>query len=71
MIFKVFYQETREVPPVREETKSLYIEADSVREVRKRLADRQYNIEYIEAMSDAFIEYEKQHEDQFEVERFD
>lgn len=35
MIFKVLYQEVPDEVPVRERTKSLYIEAESVREVRK------------------------------------
>lgn len=68
MIFKVFYQQEREVPPTRERTKSLFIEADTVRDVRDKLADRNYNIEYIQEANEAFLEYEKQ-SDQFEVER--
>ncbi|HET7578509.1 MAG TPA: RNA polymerase epsilon subunit [Bacillales bacterium] len=68
MIFKVFYQEEWEVPPMRERTESLFIEADSVRDVRSKLAGRNYNIEYIQETDEAFLEYEKQ-SDQFEVER--
>jgi len=68
MIFKVFYQQEREVPAIRERTKSLFIEADTVRDVRDKLADRNYNIEYIQETNEAFLEYEKQ-SDQFEVER--
>lgn len=68
MIFKVFYQEDRETPARREYTKSLFIEADQVRDVREKLADRCYNIEYIQETSETFLEFEKQ-SDQFEVER--
>ncbi|HET7616705.1 MAG TPA: RNA polymerase epsilon subunit [Bacillales bacterium] len=68
MIFKVFYQQDHEVPPIRERTKSLFIEAETVREVRRKLADRNYNIEFVQEVDDAFLEFEKQ-SDQFEVER--
>ncbi|MGO4887959.1 DNA-dependent RNA polymerase subunit epsilon [Anaerobacillus sp. MEB173] len=63
MIFKVFYQESFDQVPVRERTKSLYIEANTISEVRKKLADRQYNIEFITELSDAMLEYEQQLED--------
>lgn len=67
MIFKVLYQETEEEVPTRERTKTLYIEADSVREVRKKLADRDYSIEYIQELDEAHLNYEKQSEN-FELE---
>lgn len=67
MIFKVLYQETEEEVPTRERTKTLYIEADSVREVRKKLADRDYSIEYIQELDEAHLNYEKQSES-FELE---
>lgn len=68
MIFKVFYQEAMTEAPVRENTHSLYIEAENEQEVRRKLADRNYNIEFIQGLSEAFLAYEKQ-SDQFEVER--
>ncbi len=67
MIFKVLYQETEDEVPTRERTKTLYIEADSVREVRKKLADRDYSIEYIQELDEAHLNYEKQSES-FELE---
>lgn len=67
MIFKVLYQETEDEVPTRERTKTLYIEADSVREVRKKLADRDYSIEYIQELDEAHLNYEKQSEN-FELE---
>ncbi|QKY68911.1 DNA-dependent RNA polymerase subunit epsilon [Lentibacillus sp. CBA3610] len=67
MIFKVLYQELPDEIPVRERTNSAYIEADSEREVRHKLADRNYNIEFIQALDDAHLAYEKQSE-HFELE---
>ncbi|OZU90466.1 hypothetical protein CIL03_04780 [Virgibacillus indicus] len=67
MIFKVLYQENRNEVPVRERTNSVYVEADSVREVRKKISDREYNIEYIHELDEAHLEYEKQ-SDHFEME---
>lgn len=60
MIFKVFYQELPDEVPVRERTTSLYIEADSEKEVRNKLYDRNYNIEYIQVLDKAHLNYEKQ-----------
>lgn len=68
MIYKVLYQEIEDEAPVRERTQSLYIEADSVREVREKLKDRRYNVEYIQELDEAHLEYEKQSDD-FKVEQ--
>lgn len=68
MVFKVFYQDSQQEAPVRERTRSLYVEAPTERDVRLKLADRNLNIEYVEPVSDKFLEYE-QKSDQFEVER--
>jgi len=62
MIFKVLYQDIKNEVPVRERTKSIYIEADSIRDVRKKLTDRDYNVEYIQALDEAHLNYEKQSE---------
>jgi DNA-dependent RNA polymerase auxiliary subunit epsilon len=67
MIFKVFFQERITQVPTRESTKSLYINADSITDARRKLADRKYNIEFIQEISGNFLEYEKQ-SNQFEVE---
>lgn len=37
MIFKVLYQESPDEIPVRERTKSMYVEGESVREIRDKL----------------------------------
>lgn len=70
MIYKVFYQETKEQSPRREQTKSLYLEVDSTSELEGRIQARQlvekhtnYNIEFIELLSDNHLEYEKTHAD--------
>ncbi|MGC4375478.1 DNA-directed RNA polymerase subunit epsilon [Fictibacillus sp. Mic-4] len=60
MIFKVFYQENKEEVPIRENTKVLYVEGESLEDVRKKLADRNYNIEYIQEIKGKFLEYEKE-----------
>ncbi|RYG74025.1 DUF1447 family protein [Lentibacillus lipolyticus] len=69
MIYKVYYQDLPDEIPVRERTQSLYVEAESEREVRDKLYDRNYeiNIEFIQPLSDAHLNYEKE-SDQFEVE---
>ncbi|MDN4492357.1 DNA-dependent RNA polymerase subunit epsilon [Ureibacillus aquaedulcis] len=59
MIYKVYYQENAQEVPVRENTKSLYLEAASEREVRNYLKDRNYNIEYIQLLEGNYLEYEK------------
>lgn len=63
MIYKVLYQELADEVPIRERTKTLYIEADSVRDVRNKLIDRDYNIEHIQELDEAHLNYEKQSED--------
>ncbi|MBT2683559.1 MULTISPECIES: DNA-dependent RNA polymerase subunit epsilon [Bacillaceae] len=66
MIFKVYFQESNKQVPVREKTQTIYVKGDSERDVRTKIADRQYNIEYVEAVEGNYFEYEKQKED-FEV----
>ena len=67
-VFKVFYQENSKEIPVRENTQVLYVEAAGVPEVRKFLEDRNYNIELVQELSDAYLEFEKQSEE-FKLER--
>ena len=59
MIFKVLYQASRKEVPVRERTESLYVEAQSIREARSKISDRNINIEYIQVLDEAHLEYEK------------
>ena len=67
MIYKVFYQETKERNPRREQTKSLYLDIDAEDELAGRIQAREiienitaYNIEYIELLSEKALEYEKE-----------
>jgi len=59
MIFKVYYQENINDIPVRENTKTLFVQADSERDVRRKLEDLSYNIEFITPIEGAYLEYEK------------
>lgn len=63
MVFKVFYQEDPWEIPVRESTKTLYIEGETVQQVRRELADRNLSVEHIQMLDEAHLEYEKQSED--------
>ncbi|MBD8031593.1 MULTISPECIES: DNA-dependent RNA polymerase subunit epsilon [Solibacillus] len=59
MIYKVYYQENITEIPVRENTKTLYLEASSEREVRHYLKDRNYNIELVQLLEGNYLEYEQ------------
>lgn len=70
MIYKVFYQETKDRNPKREQTKTLYLDIDASSELEGRIAARAlveqntpYNIEFIELLSENHLEYEKEHAD--------
>jgi DNA-dependent RNA polymerase auxiliary subunit epsilon len=63
MVFKVYFQERVTEVPVREKTRVLYVEGESVRDVRKKIADRGYNVEFVQEVTGAFLEYEQQNED--------
>lgn len=63
MIFKVYYQENIKEVPVRENTKTLFIEGESVRDVRSKIAYRGYNVEFVEEVKGAHLKYELQNED--------
>lgn len=70
MIYKVFYQESK-VSPRREQTHSLYMEVEAESELQGRIIARelvektypQYNIEFIELLSEKHLQYEKEHAD--------
>ncbi|ALC80915.1 MULTISPECIES: DNA-dependent RNA polymerase subunit epsilon [Bacillus] len=62
MIYKVFFQKRADEVPVRENTDSVYIEASTEREVRRLLKSRNYNIEFIQKVEGAFLEYERKNE---------
>ena len=63
MIYKVYFQEKTNEVPVRENTKTIYLEGESERNIRTKLADRGFNIEFVQLVTGAHLEYEKQNED--------
>ena len=68
MIYKVYFQENALQVPIRENTKHLYIEADSEKSVRKKLKNRDYNIELIQLLEGQHLQYE-QESPHFELEQ--
>jgi len=61
MIYKVFYQETKERNPRRETTHALYLELEGRIEARRIVEENtSYNIEFITLLSDQHLEYEKE-----------
>ena len=63
MLYKVYYQERITQVPVRENTKTIYIEGESERDIRTKIADRGYNVELVQPVKGAYLEYEQQKED--------
>ncbi|MBF0788067.1 MULTISPECIES: DNA-directed RNA polymerase subunit epsilon [unclassified Streptococcus] len=68
MIYKVFYQETKDSTPRREQTRTLYLDINTKDELEGRIIARKlveehtaYNIEFIELLSENHLEYEKTH----------
>lgn len=71
MIFKATYQETKTQVPLRENTKSLYIEADSLAEARAKFdANTPYNIEYLQELTPAHLADEQEHNPDFKIMEF-
>lgn len=71
MIFKATYQETKNQVPLRENTKSLYIEADNIVEARAKFDENTpYNIEYLQELSEAHLEYERENNPDFKIMEF-
>lgn len=64
MIYKVYYQETKERNPKREQTQSLYVEAANEEMVHNLLRENTpYNVEYIQLLEGNHLEYEKENAD--------
>ncbi|MGZ4159837.1 MAG: DNA-dependent RNA polymerase subunit epsilon [Neobacillus sp.] len=63
MVYKVYFQESLKEVPVREKTKTLFIKGESERDIRRKIADRGYNIELVVPVKGAYLEYEQQNED--------
>jgi len=60
MIFKVYVQELKNEVPVRERTKSIFVEGESERDIREKLKETPYIIEHIQPLKDSHVEFEKQ-----------
>ena len=61
MIYKVYYQEDMQRNPKREDTHSLYLEADTAVEARAQVeAHTDHNIEFIEAIEGNTLAYEQE-----------
>lgn len=67
-IFKVYYQDHNQRMVIREATKAKYFEADTIEQVRKSLAGQDINIEHVEELTEAHLQYE-QASDDFKVEK--
>ena len=60
MIFKINYQETKSRNPKREDTKALYLEAESEVAARELVEQNTpYNIEFVQQIDGKYLEYEK------------
>lgn len=71
MIYKVLYQPSKTQAPRRETTQALFVEAESIKEVRKLLdANTPYNVEFIQALEGEFLDYERENNPDFEVVTF-
>ena len=70
MTFKVYYQPDATKRLVRENTQSLYIEADSEAQALLLVEENtDYNIEFVEQLDDKALEYEKQNPN-FKITKF-
>ena len=67
-VFKVFYQHNKDEVIVRENTQTIYVEAQTKEQVRRYLKKRNYNIEFVTKLEGTHLEYEKQ-SDHFNVEQ--
>lgn len=64
MIFKVLYQESKIEAPRRENTQSLYLEAENKVAARALVEQHtEYNIEFIQELDAAHLAYEQQQAD--------
>ncbi len=64
MIYKIYYQETKDRNPKREQTHSLYIKADDA-VIARRLVEQNtpYNIEFVQELDEKHLAYEKENAD--------
>ena len=67
MIYKLFFEETKERSPTPEQKPAVYLDIEATDELEGRIKARKlveektpYNIEFIELLSDKHLEYEKE-----------
>lgn len=61
MIFKIYYQDTKTESPRRENTHSLFIEADSKPDAIRRVEENTgFNLEQVEELEGKALEYEQE-----------
>ena len=71
MIFKVYYQLTKDRNPKREQTHSLYVESTDIVAARTLVeAHTPYNVEFIQPLEGNHLAYEKEHAD-FKIASFE
>ena len=61
MTFKIYFQPDKTMTPRRENTQSIYVEADSEAAARQMVENNtDYNIEYVELLTEKALEYENE-----------
>ncbi|MCT3427662.1 DNA-directed RNA polymerase subunit epsilon [Limosilactobacillus fermentum] len=71
MTFKVYYQPSKNTTPRRENTQSLYLEADSEAAARMLVEENtNYNVEFIELLDEKALAYEQENNADFQLTEF-
>lgn len=71
MTFKVYYQPSKNTTPRRENTQSLYLEADSEATARMLVEENtNYNVEFIELLDEKALAYEQENNADFQLTEF-
>lgn len=71
MTFKVYYQPSKNTTPRRENTQSLYLEADSEAAARVLVEEStNYNVEFIELLDEKALAYEQENNADFQLTEF-
>ena len=71
MTFKVYYQPSKNTTPHRENTQSLYLEADSEAAACVLVEENtNYNVEFIELLDEKALAYEQENNADFQLTEF-
>ncbi|MCT2870590.1 DNA-directed RNA polymerase subunit epsilon [Limosilactobacillus fermentum] len=71
MTFIVYYQPSKNTTPRRENTQSLYLEADSEAAARVLVEENtNYNVEFIELLDEKALAYEQENNADFQLTEF-